>query len=66
MDKYLKIYRFPKNHQFANQTFIQKFEEKIMDGDPGFDVEEGPAMMEGEGPENPSAVLEGREGADLG
>ena len=52
MDKYLKIYRFPKNHQFANQTFIQEFEKHVGDGpvDP-----EPMGGMEEEGPHNQEA-----------
>tara|TARA_R100001086_G_scaffold90511_1_gene44609 strand:+ start:4935 stop:5096 length:162 start_codon:yes stop_codon:yes gene_type:complete len=31
-DKYLKIYRFPKNHVFPENTFVEQFEgEKMID-----------------------------------
>lgn len=51
MDKYLKIYRFPKNHQFTNQTFIEEFKDEGPGPIEEIFPEEPMGGMEGEGPE---------------
>ncbi len=60
MDKYLKIYRFPKNHQFANPTFLQEFDKHDEHGPEAVEfIEDLPAkMIEEEGPADPPGIEE--------